>query len=184
MNTGFYGSPGIAAFTKFSISRTVRLFALLGMALGDSAATSADSKFAYHFWRPATAIQNADTDGNPDTEADASWAPRNGSIGGSPEHTSGQSTFAGSGSTILADFYCDDHITFTFTGDNAIAGSRTFGGFSEAATEAGRARIFAGIHFEFSNQAGQSAGRGLAREILDNKLLRNSGSTHNGNCPL
>ncbi|ETX01420.1 MAG: hypothetical protein ETSY2_37230 [Candidatus Entotheonella gemina] len=172
------------SFTKYSISRTVRLFALLSMALGDSAVTSADSKFTYHFWRPTTAIQNADTDGNPDTEQDSTWAPRNGSIGGSPEHTSGQSTFAGAGSTIMAEFYCDDNITFSFTGDNAIAGERTFGSFSEAAAEAGRARIFAGIHFEFSNQAGQSAGRDLAREILDNQLLLTSGATHNGSCPL
>ena len=170
--------------TKFSISRTVRLFALVGMALGDSAVTSADSKFTYHFWRPTTAIQNADDDGNPDTEQDATWTPRNGSIGGSPEHTSGQSTFAGASSTILANFYCNDHISFSFSGDNAIAGDRTFGRFSEAAAEAGRARIFAGIHFEFSNQAGQSAGRSVAHEILDAQLLRTNGATHIGSCPL
>ncbi|ETW98224.1 MAG: hypothetical protein ETSY1_19615 [Candidatus Entotheonella factor] len=159
------------SYTKFFLSRTVRLFALLGMALGDSAVTSADSKFAYHFWRPTTAIQNADTDGNAATVADPTWAPRNGSIGGSPEHTSGQSTFAGAGSTILAGFFDDDTIAFTFEGDDAIAGPRTFSSFSAAAAEAGRARIFAGIHYEFSNQAGQMAGRDLAAEILSTQLL-------------
>ncbi|ETX05959.1 vanadium-dependent haloperoxidase [Candidatus Entotheonella palauensis] len=158
--------------TSSSLSRTVRLFALLGMALGDSAATSAQSKFTYHFWRPATAIRNADTDGNLATEQDSNWTQRNGSIGGSPEHTSGQSTFARAGATILASFYRDDSVTFSFTGDNAIAGARTFDSFSAAATEAGRARIFAGIHFEFSNQAGQQAGRGVAQEILDTRLLK------------
>ncbi|ETX00352.1 MAG: hypothetical protein ETSY1_11525 [Candidatus Entotheonella factor] len=158
--------------TKTSLSRTVRLFALLGMALGDSAATSAQSKFTYHFWRPATAVRNADTDGNPATEQDPNWTQRNGSIGGSPEHTSGQSTFAGASSTILASFYDNDNVAFSFTGDNAIAGARTFDSFSEAAAEAGRARIFAEIHFEFSNQAGQKAGRGVAREILDTRLLK------------
>ncbi len=158
--------------TRGSLSRTSRLFALLGMALGDSATTSAQSKFTYHFWRPATAIRNADTDGNPATEQDATWTQRNGSIGSSPEHTSGQSTFGGAGSTILASFYGDDCHKFSFTGDNAIAGERTFNSFSAAATEAGRARIFADIHFEFSNQAGQQAGRGVAQEILDTRLLR------------
>ncbi len=102
--------------------RTSRLFTLLSMALADAAISVVHDKFTHHFWRPATAIRNANTDGNPGTTQDASWNPRNGSIGGSPEHTSGQSAFAGVGSTILASFYGDDNITFSFTGDNAIAG--------------------------------------------------------------
>ena len=158
--------------TRSSLSRTVRLFALLGMAMSDSAAAAALSKHTYHFWRPATAIHNADTDGNPNTVADPTWTQRNGSIGGSPEHTSGQSTFAGAGSTILARFYRQDDVSFSFTGDNAIAGARSFSSFSDAATEAGRARIFAGIHFEFSNQAGQQAGRGIAKEIITARLRK------------
>jgi len=158
--------------TTLFLSATARLFALLGMAMADSTITTWDSKFTYHFWRPATAIQYASTDGNPDTVEDLNWTPRNGSIGGSPEHTSGQSTYAGAGSTILAGFYCDDSIEFSFEGDDAIAGPRTFVSFSDAAREAGRARIFAGIHFEFSNQAGQGAGRSVAREILATALQR------------
>jgi hypothetical protein len=129
-------------------------------------------------------VRNADADGNPDTVADPYWTPRNGSFGSSPEHTSGQSTFAGSTSTVLARFYCRDRIAFTFEGDDAIAGPRRFASFSAAARQAGRARIFAGIHFEFSNQAGQTAGRAVAREIAKTRLLRTHGPTHIGPCPL
>ncbi len=161
----------IANHEELSLTEQARLFALLGMAMGDSVITAIDSKVKYTFWRPATAIRNADTDGNPNTVQDANWNPRNGSIGGSPEHTSGQSTFAGARSTILAGFFDDDDIAFTFEGDDAIAGPRSFSSFSEAAAEAGRARIFAGIHFEFSNQAGQTAGRDLTTEILNTRLL-------------
>lgn len=162
----------VADQENLSLSESARLFALLGMALGDSVIVAVDSKVTYHFWRPATAIRNAHTDANKDTVRDPNWQPRNGidSIGGSPEHTSGQSTFAGSGSTILAGFF-GDSIRFTFEGDDAIAGPRTFESFSAAAAEAGRVRIFAGIHFEFSNQAGQAAGRGVAEEILATQLL-------------
>lgn len=142
------------------------------MAMGDSVIPAWASKFDSRFWRPATAIQNASTDGNPLTVEDQNWIQRNSSIGGSPEHTSGQSTFAGAGSTVLAGFYCTDNIEFTFTGDNAIAGPRTFESFSDAAREAGRARIMAGIHFEFSNQAGQKAGRGVGSEIVTESLQR------------
>jgi hypothetical protein len=146
------------------------------MALGDATITAWDSKYTYHFWRPTTAIQNASTDGNPDTVEDATWTPRNGSIGGSPEHTSGQSTYAGAASAILAGAFCNDNLAFTHEGDDAIGGPRTFASFSDAAREAGRARIFAGIHFEFSNQAGQTAGRGIAREILATALQRSDTS--------
>ena len=156
--------------TTKDLSATARLFALLGMALGDATIPAWESKSLYGFWRPTTAINAADTDGNSATIADGNWFPRNGGIGSSPEYTSGQSTYAGAGSTILADFYCDNNIQFTFEGDNAIAGSRTFESFSEAAAEAGQARIFAGIHFQFSNQDGQAAGRGVAREIISTSL--------------
>ena len=156
--------------TVEDLGDTARLFALLGMGLADASISVAHDKFTHHFWRPATAIREANTDGNPDTVQDAGWNPRNGSIGSSPEHTSGQSAFAGAGSTILAAFYGDDNIAFAFTGDNAIAGARMFASFSDAAREAGRSRIFSGIHFEFSNQAGQATGRGVAREVLDTAL--------------
>lgn len=158
--------------TTESISDTARLFALLGMAMADAVIPAWNNKVNFRFWRPGTAIVEADGDGNPLTVADPGWVPRNGSLGSSPEHTSGQSTFAGAGSAILAGFYCTDFIAFRFEGDDAIAGPRAFSSFSAAAFEAGRARILAGIHFEFSNQAGQTAGRGLANEILTTRLQR------------
>ncbi|CEM35436.1 unnamed protein product [Vitrella brassicaformis CCMP3155] len=156
--------------TTKSLSGTARLFALLSAALADSTIVAWDSKFTYRHWRPQTAIREANTDGNSETVQVDGWTPRNGSPGSSPEHTSGQSTFAGAGSTVLAAFYCTDQITFTFEGDDAIAGERTYTSFSEAAAEAGQARIFAGIHFRFSDQAGQAAGRALANEILGSFL--------------
>ena len=158
--------------TTKSISDTARLFALLGMAMADAVIPAWNNKANFRFWRPGTAIVEADSDGNPLTVADPAWVARNGSLGSSPEHSSGQSTFAGAGSTILAGFYCTDFVAFSFLGDDAIAGPRAFSGFSDAAFEAGRARILAGIHFEFSNQAGQRAGRGLANEILTTRLQR------------
>jgi len=152
--------------TTESLIQTSLLFATMSMALNDASIAVVADKFQYQFWRPETAIREADMDGNDDTTQDLEWSPRNGSRGGSPEHTSGQSAFAGVGSTILAAFYGNDNIEFEAEGDNSIAGPRTFASFSDAAREAGRSRIFSGIHFEFSNQAGQATGRGIAREVL------------------
>lgn len=166
-----------------SLSKSARLFALMALALSDVVAPNVTTKFNYHFWRPATAIREADTDGNPDTDADPTWAPRAGGIGASPEYTSGHSWFAGAATTILRGFFCNDNISFMLESDSAPNGPRTYQSFSHAETEAGRSRILGGIHFAFSNQGGLQAGRSVANEILATALLRTHGRTHFGQCP-
>jgi hypothetical protein len=52
-----------------------RLFAMASVAQADAAIAAWDAKFQYNFWRPVAAIQEADTDGNPDTIQDAMWRP-------------------------------------------------------------------------------------------------------------
>ena len=47
-----------------------RLFGLLNMALADGYIAMVDTKNHYNYWRPVTAIQTGDTDGNPDTTGD------------------------------------------------------------------------------------------------------------------
>ena len=37
--------------------------------------SSWDNKYHFNFWRPVTAIQLADQDGNAATEADPNWLP-------------------------------------------------------------------------------------------------------------
>jgi len=164
--------------TVESLSDTARLFALLGMATADTVAVSWNSKFHYQFWRPGDAIRGAGTDQNPMTESDANWLPRGATaascpfpfncFGGTPEHTSGTSTFAGASAEVLAGFYCTDHIAFSFVGENGT--TRSYRGFKSAAKEAGRSRIYGGIHFEFSNVAGREAGKSLGKEIMRTRL--------------
>ncbi|HTO99650.1 MAG TPA: vanadium-dependent haloperoxidase [Myxococcales bacterium] len=162
-----------------------RLLALVSMALADVVAPTFQSKFLYAHWRPATAINEADTDGNPATEADPAWKPRGGGIGGNPQHTSGHSAFSAAAATVLAGFFCRDDVAFAHQNDGAPGGApRFYTGFSAAALEAGRSRIFGGVHFEFSNQAGLVAGRAVGAEILAGSLLRKAGPTHFGSCPL
>ena len=55
------------------ISDSARLFAVANVAACDAFVAAWDAKFHYGFWRPITAIQLADTDGNPSTEQDTEW---------------------------------------------------------------------------------------------------------------
>src|SRR5439155_2857461 len=48
-----------------SLEQNTRMFALLDTSLADGVIALYDSKYAYHRWRPVTAVQGADNDGNP-----------------------------------------------------------------------------------------------------------------------
>jgi hypothetical protein len=59
---------------------------------------------------------------------------------------------------VLAMFYGTDKITFT-TGSDFLPGmTRQFAGFSAAASEAARSRLYGGIHFPSANEDGLSGG--------------------------
>ena len=181
--------------TVSSLSDTVRLFALLSIAVADAVTTSWTDKPGFHYWRPGDAIRQADIDGNEATEQDTSWNPRGGAacvpdaplstcsgFGGTPEHTSGTSTFSGAASTVLAGFYCRNDIAFAFTGEQPGATSRSYTNFRRAAAEAGRSRVYGGIHFQFSVEKGYEAGTDIAREILRTRLTPEGGKCRGNTC--
>jgi hypothetical protein len=151
------------------------------MAMADTVAPTYETKHRYHSWRPTTAIRFAD-DGNPDTATDTAWSPRGGSVGGTPEHFSGHSTFSFAAATVLAGFFCTDDVAFSLTTD-AQPQTRTYASFSAAADEAGRSRILGGLHFPFSDTMGRTAGRAIAEEVLAKALLPEHGRAHHTGCP-
>ena len=65
----------LAARHRLDISDSARLFAAVDMSAADAAITVWDSKLHFGYWRPVTAIQLADTDGNPDTLPGSRLAP-------------------------------------------------------------------------------------------------------------
>ena len=160
---------GVSADRNLSLDDNARLFALLGMAVADAAITCWDAKYAYDYWRPITAIQEGENDGNPATAGDATWTPLI-TTPPFPEYTSGHSTFSRGSATILARFFGTDAIPFQTVSNGLPNVTRSYPGFSAAADEAGISRIFGGIHFQSANLAGQTAGNALANFISDNFL--------------
>ncbi len=161
----------VSAAQALSLEDTAQLFALESMALADTVGPTNEAKFNYGFWRPETAINEGDDDGNPDTDGEP-WVGR-GALSATPEHYSGHSSFSGAGAEVLARFLCRDVVTFAVTSDSGGGATRTFASFSAAAGEVGRSRVLGGQHFEFSNQAGLAAGRLIADEVV--ARLRPSG---------
>jgi hypothetical protein len=159
----------VSAAQGLSLQENARLFALLGVSLADAAIACWDCKYATSYWRPVTAIREADTDNNPATTGDPAWTSFV-ATPPFPEHTSGHSTFSRSAATILAKFFGTDALSFTIGSDGLPGVTRTYPGFSAAADESGISRIYGGIHFQSGNIAGQACGHLLATFAWDNYL--------------
>ena len=160
---------GVASERALSVDQNARLFALLGLAVADSAILCWDTKYTFNYWRPITAIREADSDGNPATTADPAWTPLI-ATPPFPEYTSGHSTFSRSSATTLARFFGTDAIAFSTVSDGLPGVTRQYPGFGAAADEAGISRIYGGIHFQSANIAGQMSGHSLAVFLNDNFL--------------
>src|SRR5262249_52300860 len=54
---------------------SARFMALASLATNDALVAVLDAKYHYNFWRPVTAIRNADIDNNAATDREAAWQP-------------------------------------------------------------------------------------------------------------
>jgi hypothetical protein len=72
----------IVAAKKLDLVDSARLFALVTMGGSDAITAVFEAKYHYNFWRPITAIRNADQTGNKATQRDATWVP----LGETPMH--------------------------------------------------------------------------------------------------
>jgi membrane-associated phospholipid phosphatase len=162
-----------------TLDQNARLFALLNIAEADAAIIAWDCKYAFNFWRPITAIPNADIDGNPDTVSDPTWTPFL-VTPNFPEYISGHSTFSGAAAAVLGVVFGSDDISFTTTSEDMPGTPRTFSSFSQAAQEAGMSRIYGGIHFLSANVNGLSSGGALGLYVAQNLLPAMPGKSQRG----
>ena len=129
-----------------------RLFALANIAMADSFITVWSTKTRWNFWRPITAIQEGDSDGNDKTLGDPAWQPLI-ATPNYPDYTSGSNSLSGAATTILKHFFGTDEVMFSITSNTpqAIVKTRTYERFSDAADDIVDARIYEGIHFRFAD---------------------------------
>jgi len=65
----------LSAERNLTLSENARLLAMMNVAIADAGISVWTAKYQYNFWRPITAINLADTDGNPSTVAEPGWTP-------------------------------------------------------------------------------------------------------------
>lgn len=154
----------LAAAHVDNIADSARLFALVDMSMADALITAWDSKSSYVAWRPITAIQEGDNDGNPRTVGDPSWQPLV-VTPAYPDYTSGANNLTWAATRSLALYFGTEEMNFSVTTTNpaAIQQTRSFTRFSDAGEEVVNARIWEGIHFRFADEAARKQGRLVAQ---------------------
>jgi hypothetical protein len=129
----------VLAARNLDLSATARAFALLYIAASDASVACWDAKYFYNFWRPFSAIRGGASDGNDNTEGNASWQPLI-ATPPHPEYPSGHASNSAAMGEILASIFEDDPgvpIIVTLTGI-----TREWSSFSQGVQEVIDARVY------------------------------------------
>jgi hypothetical protein len=151
----------ISAGQGVSLVDNARLFAETYLSVADTFIAVWDEKAHYSFWRPITAIREADTDGNKRTDPDPGWLPLVANPP-YPEHPSGHLGLSGAVCIALERFFDTDELAWT---DTTPVGGRTrsFTSLSDAVDEITSTRVWSGIHFRNADEASVEIARDIAR---------------------
>jgi hypothetical protein len=163
----------LSASRGLSIGENARMFAMTSLAAADGSISCWHDKYYWNFWRPLAAIREAGTDGNPNTEPDATWKPLfdpstttvpPGSLitPPFPDHPSGHGCVSGAILHTLQDFFGTDKIAFSVFSSRFPGQPRSFDRFSHALKEVIDARVWGGIHFRTADVQGAVIGKKVA----------------------
>jgi len=144
-----------------TLAQDAQLFAQLNASFADSVIAFYDAKYTYHLWRPQSAIQS----GFPGFVANPSWLPLS-KTPADPSYPGAHATISETGATVLSSFFHSDAQALTVTSEVMPGVTRQFSGFAAAAKEASASRIFAGVHTQMDEEAGQHLGRSIAQYVI------------------
>jgi hypothetical protein len=151
------------------LDKAVFAYALTGMALNDAWISSWKTRYVYNLLRPVTYIR--------DVMKHQDWL----SFVPTPPHPEYTSGFAAMGSAVcesLAYVFGEIYQFTDHTYDYAGMRPRTYNSFRALAKEAGDSKLFGGIHYRFSVEAGLAEGRAVAKNVI--KILFHEANTAAG----
>jgi PEP-CTERM motif len=152
------------------LAQDARLFALVNIASADARITTWNTKYSNGGIRPITVL-------NP-TYDPSGWQPLI-TTPNHPEYDSGHSATASAAFNVLSDYYGTDTIpdggvevgSYLYdpeTGDPVAPINYT--SYSQLITDVGNARIYGGVHFQFTIDATDVVGANVADFVFDNTV--------------
>jgi len=159
---------------KMDVLDCARVYALVAMATSDAFIAVFDAKYAYNFWRPITAIRNADLTANTATPRDPSWLPL-GLTPPHPEYPCAHCIVAAAVAEVLQRTVGDVG-EFALTSPTAGGVTRKWKKWVDYSKEVSSARIYSGFHYRFSTEAANAMGRKIGELVVTTRLLSGSSS--------
>ena len=154
---------GRFASSTAHVADAARLMAFIYVVHADAIGACFEAKYHYNAWRPASAITLADNDGNDATLRDAAWTPVL-PTPNHPEYPAAHSCTSGGLGETLLQFYGSHQVVYSF--DSTVTGTTRSYASTDALNDESRvARIYGGMHFDFSTAAGAELGMRVAQWV-------------------
>lgn len=155
-----------ATVRHLDIAQSARMFAAVDMSVADAIITVWHAKYVYGFWRPITAVNLADTDGNPATAPDISWVPLL-TTPAYPEYPSGYNSVAATTTGALENLFHTTQLNLTLISTAVPNVSRHYDTGTALRADVVDARVWLGIHFRFADIASRNIGLQLSDWTID-----------------
>jgi hypothetical protein len=155
---------GFIAAGNANLRDAARDLAMGDMTMADALIACWDAKDTYASWRPVTAIQAGNTDGNDRTTADPNWLPLR-PTPNHPEYPSAHNCLAGSLSETLSQIAGSDVINLDVS--SVVTGTtRHYRQVDDLKRDIIDARVFVGFHFRTAGEVGFRLGTHIAHWAL------------------
>ncbi|HEV8586056.1 MAG TPA: vanadium-dependent haloperoxidase [Methylomirabilota bacterium] len=137
-----------------NVSDNARLLAVAAMAMDDALIAVMDAKYTYNFWRPVTAIRNAEGD-----TRDGGWMPFI-DTPMHPEYPCAHCIVSGAmGAVLEAEIGTGQGPKLHSASYTAGGAMRSWNSVNEFVQEVSLARIYDGVHYRNSTEVGTAMGR-------------------------
>lgn len=148
-----------------SMSENARALALMDIAIVDASVSVFDTKYAYNFWRPETAIH---------TNSDVTWTPYI-VTPCFPSYGSAHGSLSNAARKVLERLYGRNH-HFVMLSNPAVSGViLQYDNFEQITHDINDARVYGGIHFRFDQEAGGEQGRKVGAYVYQHVLRHAEG---------
>lgn len=154
---------GVTEDRGLSLAQEARFFAMVNVAGADALIGCWTDKEFWGFWRPLTAIQLGDDDGNRRTAGDPTWTPFL-PTPPYPDHSSGYNCATGAFMNAAKAFFDKGKVDLTLH-NLATGATRDYRRFTDVVDDTIDARVYQGIHFRSADEQGARLGKEVAHWV-------------------
>ena len=129
----------------------------LGITMNDATISCWKAKYNYHQLRPVTYIRKYM--GHADWNSFITTPPH-------PEYSAAHATISGSAAFALESVFGKNYSFTDHTYDGIGMSARSFNSFDAAGKEAGLSRLYGGIHYRLSTEAGNTQGKKVGANVF------------------